>query len=211
MLTLEPQVLEIEAETPSCLWLTEDEFVAWCDEDTKAEWVNGEVIMHSPASFKHVELEGFLLTVVKLFAIQRDLGVVCGPEFQIRLTTPRRRRTPDILFVAKERRDIIQPTHVEGAPDLVMEIVSLESLPRDWRDKYWEYETAGVQEYWVIDPLAPHAEAYALGEDKRYARIAEQDEAIHSTVLPGFYLKPAWLWQDPLPNPLEVLKELGVL
>jgi Uma2 family endonuclease len=64
-----------------------------------------------------------------------------------------------------------------------MEIVSLESLPRDWRDKYWEYETAGVQEYWVIDPLAPHAEAYALGEDKRYARIAEQDEAIHSTVV----------------------------
>lgn len=200
-----------ESQTPSRLRMTENEFVIWCDEDTKAEWVDGEVIVHSPANKQHVDLVGFLLVVLRLFVLQRDLGAVFGPELQLRFAELRRRRVPDILFVSKARLEIIQPSHVEGAPDLVMEIVSPDSPARDWRDKYLEYEAVGVREYWVIDPMSQKVEAYALGEERRYALIEPRQDAIHSTVLTGLYLKPAWLWQDPLPNPLDVLQELGVL
>ncbi len=215
---IQPAV-EPEVRTPSRLRMTEDEFVAWCDEDVKAEWVDGEVIVHSPASTRHVRLAKFLLKVLDDFVAYHDLGEALGPELQIRLGALRRRRVPDILFVAKARLAIIQTNHIEGAPDLVMEIVSPDSPARDWRDKYLEYEAAGVREYWVIDPLAEQMEAYALGEDGHYARIDEterlrafgKDDAIHLTVLPGFYLKPAWLWQDPLPKVVEVLRELKVV
>ena len=201
---------ELPVETPR-LRMTEEEFVAWCDEDTKAEWVDGEVIVHSPANLQHVDLAGFLQIIVRLFATQRDLGVVYGPELQIRLGSLRRRRVPDLLFIAKERMSIIKATEVEGAPDLIIEIVSPDSPARDWREKYLEYEAASVREYWVIDPMAQRVEGYALGVDGRYTLLAEKDGVIHSTALTGFFLKPAWLWQEPLPNPLDVLKELGVL
>lgn len=190
--------------------VSEEEFVAWCDEDVKAEWVDGEVIVMSPSSFEHVTLDGWLLSVLRIFAEHHDLGAVAGPELQVRFANQRRRRVPDVLFVAKARRQVVHENHVEGAPDLIMEIVSPDSVSRDWRQKYQEYEAAGVREYWVLDPLSQSGEAYALSAENKYNSIEEHDGKVASTVLPGFYLRPAWLWQEPLPKVLDVLKELGV-
>ncbi len=191
--------------------MTEEEFVAWCDEDIKAEWVNGEVIVHSPTSIKHADLVGLLNFVMRGLAIQRDSGMVLGPEVQIRLKAQRIRRVPDLLFLTKERKNLVKTNHIEGSPDLVVEITSPDSLARDWREKYLEYETAGVREYWVIDPMSQRVEAYVLGEDKRFRQIEETEGTIRSSVLEGFYLRLAWLWQEPLPNPLVILRELGVI
>lgn len=52
-----------------------------------------------------------------------------------------------------------------------MEIVSPDSVARDWREKYFEYQRAGVREYWVLDPLVPTIEAYTLGKSGDYHRI----------------------------------------
>jgi Uma2 family endonuclease len=202
--------VESPVATPE-LRMTEEEFVSWCDEDTNAEWVDGEVIMPSPANLKHVDLVGFLNLVLRAFVTSRGFGVVYGPELQVRLASLRRRRVPDLLFVSTERMGMLKTTEVDGAPDLLVEVVSPDSLARDWREKYLEYEAAGVREYWVIDPMSQRFEGYTLGADGRYALIEEKDGVVYSTVLAGFFLKPAWLWQEPLPNPLEVLKELGVL
>ena len=191
--------------------MTEEAFVAWCDEDIKAEWVDGEVIIMSPSSIRHVDLAGFLVILMRTFVTHHNLGTVLGPECQIRLADQRRRRVPDLLFVAQARAEIIQPNHIEGPPDLVVEIASPESVARDWREKYMEYETAGVGEYWVIDPMAERVEAYRLNQNRKYELLPEKEGAIHSHILPGFYLKPAWLWQTPLPNPLDILREWAII
>ena len=211
MAALREPVLDAAPAAPPAQRLTEEEFVQWCDEDTRAEWVDGEVIVASPASYRHVDLAGFLVTVMRLLVTHRDLGVALGPELQIRLARHRSRRVPDVLFIAKDRQDIIRPNYIEGAPDLVIEIVSPDSLARDWREKYLEYEAAGVREYWVIDPMSQKVEAYALGEAGHYAQLPEKDGVIGSTVIAGFYLRTAWLWQEPLPNVLEAAREFGVL
>lgn len=191
--------------------MTEEEFVAWCDEDTKAEWRDGEVIMPPPANLQHVDLAGFLNCILRGFATSRGLGAVYGPELQVRFASLRRRRVPDLLFVSTERKDILKTTEVDGVPDLIVEIVSPDSPARDWREKYLEYEAAGVREYWVVDPMSRRFESYALNAEERYALIEEKAGVVHSAVLSGFFLKPAWLWQEPLPNPLALFKELGVL
>lgn len=189
--------------------MSEQEFEAWCDEDVKAEWVEGEVIVHSPAQAKHVLLVGFLLTIMGLFVRRYDLGVVMGPEFQIRLCG--RRRVPDIIFIRKDQLARIQTTFLDGPPDLAVEIVSPDSVERDWREKYLEYEANGVGEYWIIDPTNEQVRCYVLNDQRRYVAVPEVDGILKSVVLPGFWLRIEWLWQSTLPDPLEVLQQLGVI
>src|SRR5688500_2046697 len=133
--------------------MTEEEFVEWCTEKTKAEWVDGEVIVMSPVNESHWRLNIWLTAILVGFIEHHDLGELCGPKTQIRLTLAKQRREPDLLFIAKDRKSIIHRNHIEGAPDLVIEIVSPESVTRDWREKYAAYEASGVREYWVIDPM----------------------------------------------------------
>jgi Uma2 family endonuclease len=190
--------------------MTEEEFVEWSGHKTRAEWVDGEVIVMSPVSDLHGDLNSWLNAVIRLFVEQKDLGSVRGPEAQVRLASQRARREPDLLFVARHRLDILRPNHVEGAPDLMMEIVSPESMARDWREKYLEFEAGGVLEYWVIDPMASRVEAYTLGDDRHYRRLAEGDGKVGSIVLAGFHVRPQWLWQRPLPKVVDALREMGV-
>jgi len=190
--------------------MTEEEFVAWCDEDIKAEYVDGEVIVYTPSSTRHVLLCSFLGTLLRMHVDAHDLGIVAGPEWQVRLR-PELRRVPDLLFIAKERASIVQEVHIEGAPDLIIEIVSPDSEERDWREKYWDYERAGVREYWVIDPYSQTMAMYQLGEEGRYRRAELKEGIYRSEAVPGFWVRPEWLWQEPLPNVLEIARELGII
>jgi len=190
--------------------MTEEEFVAWCDEDTRAEFVDGEVIVFSPSSTEHVLLCNFLGTLLRVYVDAHQLGVVGGPEWQVRLR-PGLRRVPDVLFVSRERLSIIRDTHIEGAPDLVIEVVSPDSEERDWRDKYWDYEQAGVREYWVIEPYTKVVALYRLDEEGKYQRVEPEGGFFVSEAVPGFKLKPDWLWQEPLPSVVEALRESGLV
>ena len=204
------ETLTVESAEVELHFATEEEFEAWCDEDVKAEYVDGRVIVHSPASTRHVDTVLFLAYLLKSFVAKHGLGTVLGPEVQVRLR-PGLRRVPDLLFVAKERTNIIRETLVEGPPDLIIEIVSPDSTARDWREKYWEYEQAGVSEYWVIDPQARRMDVYCLEETGRYKAVPSEAGVYRSRVVSGFWLRSGWLWQEPLPNVLEVIGELKVI
>ncbi|MCG8584730.1 MAG: Uma2 family endonuclease [Pirellulales bacterium] len=193
------------------LTMTEDEFVVWADKDVSAEWVDGRVVMMSPANDEHNALNIWLLGVLQFFVEHHDLGIVRGPEFAIRLASQRRRRVPDVLYLASERLDLLTTNHIEGAPDLAIELVSPDSESRDWREKYQEYEIAGVREYWVIDPMSRHAEFYQLDAGGKYVPIEPVDGKLHSVVLPGFWIKIDWLWPETRPKMLEAFREIGVL
>ena len=192
------------------LRMSEEEFEKWADEDTRAEWVDGEVILMSPSNLLHARLSVWFVHLLGEFLERRPLGEILGPGFTIRLAAQRRRRVPDILFLASERANLLRPTYLEGAPDLAIEIVSPDSQSRDRREKYSEYEAAGVREYWIVDPLSRTVEAYALGADRRFALIDQIENKIASGVLPGFWVDPEWLWRSPLPAIAPTLASMGV-
>jgi Uma2 family endonuclease len=182
-----------------------EEFLAWADEDTRAEWVDGKVVPMSPANRAHQDLLFFLARLVVAHVEARRLGWVYFAPFLMRLPTRPSGREPDLLFVANEHADRLRDTFLDGPADLVVEVASPESAARDRGEKFLEYEAAGVPEYWLIDPLREEAGFYRLGADGRY-RLAplDADGWYHSTVLPGFRLRPDWLWQHPLPPLAEV-------
>jgi Uma2 family endonuclease len=184
-----------------------DEFLAWLDEDVWAEWEDGEVIVLSPASYQHQDIFGFLYALIRFFVELYDLGIVLAAPFAMRLPKSQRVREPDLLVVLKEHLDRLRETYLDGAADLVVEIVSEESWLRDRGAKFAEYELDGVREYWLIDPINKRADFFVLGDDGRFQRRTPDAKGIYrSVVLKGFKLKVDWLWQEPLPKVSEALR-----
>lgn len=90
---------------------------------------------------------------------------------------------PDILFVSAERRSVVTPKNVQGAPDLVVEVLSPGTDRRDRVVKLRIYAEAGVREAWVVDPWAETLEVVALQEEGRPATSYRGSERPRSAVL----------------------------
>ncbi len=190
--------------------MTYQEFLNWADEDTLAEWVDGKIVMTSPASRVHQDISDFLTSILRAYVEINELGDIISAPFQMKLASSG--REPDLLFIAIENLNRLHKTYLDGPADLAVEIISPESVGRDRGEKFYEYEAGGVQEYWLLDPLTQRAEFYVLNEQNRYQLTPPDDEGVyHSTVLAGFWLRVSWLWQEPLPKTLDVLRELGVI
>lgn len=205
---LQRHLLEILLPPSGPRKMTYEEFLEWADEDTLAEWVDGEVVMSTPASNIHQDLSGFLESVMRSFVEAHHLGIVRSAPFQMKLE--RSGREPDLIFVANEHLERLKSTRLDGPADLVVEILSPESAARDRGEKFYEYEQAGIPEYWLIDPQAGRAEFYQLDAGGHYQTVGPEAGGVyHSTSLPGFWLRVGWLWQTPLPAVDEVLLEVG--
>lgn len=164
--------------------------------------------MHSPPSFKHEDISDFLHSVIRLFNEQHHLGIKPDSNFQVRFRAGLR-RIPDLMFIDKGNKGQLKRTEFNGVPDLIVEIVSPDSVVRDWREKYFEYKQAGVKEYWMIDSGNEKMEVYYLGEQGKYERQKAVKGVLKSKVLLNFWLKVDWLWQETLPNVLETVMKLG--
>ena len=192
--------------------MTFEEFLEWYDEEKRAEWVDGEVILMSPNSLAHQDVAGFLAALLRLFAEANNRGLVLTPPFLMKLAVIPSGREPDVLFIARERLGDLKKVYLDGPADLAIEIMSPESRTRDRRDKYREYEQAGVREYWLLDPIRKQAEFYQLNGDGVYTLAPISDGGIfRSVVLDGLWLNVDWLWQEPLPTLMSVLKEWGLV
>lgn len=199
-------------DSPAQAKTTYEEFLASMDEDVRAEWVDGEVIRMSPASQQHQLLASFLTTLLQIFVEVRQLGVVIPAPFQMKTGPGLSGREPDILFVSTERRELLKATFLDGPADLVVEIISPESRARDRGDKFYEYEQGGVGEYWLLDPLRRQAEFYQPDAERIYRPVTPDESGLYrSRVLSELTLKVDWLWQEPLPPLLSILKDWGLI
>lgn len=194
----------------SGLRMSYEEYLAWADEDVHAEWVDGEVIVQMPPKKLHQLLVGFLDRVIGLFVAVFDLGVVQVAPFEVRLGSEGPSREPDLLFLSQAHLDRLTPERLAGPPDLIVEIVSDDSVHHDRVDKLDEYEASGVPEYWVIDNRPDHQRVwfYQLDASGRYQSVPVGEDGVYgSTVLPNFELRVEWLWQEE-PDVLGALAEV---
>jgi Uma2 family endonuclease len=186
--------------------VTEEMFDELVDEDTKAELIDGVMIVHSPASMEHDNIGGFIRGLMSFYSDAKDLGVVLGPDSLIHLA-PGRKCAPDVFFIRQERVPMPLPKEFEGVPELVVEVLSPSNRRYDLRDKRLIYHEAGVEEVWFID-----AEQHRIIMDRYRAENYVEEiftaGQVCSEVLQGFWLNASWSWATPLPNRFMCLKEI---
>lgn len=175
------------------------------------EWVAGEVITYMPPTNKHQRFIWLLNSVLSFFVNEQKLGELRTAPFEVKLWPDGPSREPDLIFVSQENLAKLDEKRFNGAPDLVVEIVSPSSVREDKIRKFQEYERAGVREYWLIDPR-PHlqtVEIFGLNEVGEYEPLpVDEQGVVHTAVLPGFWLNVNWFTQTPLPNAQRIAYEI---
>jgi Uma2 family endonuclease len=187
--------------------ITFDEFCFLVRDGQKADLIDGVIYVASPENTDANELFMWLGGLLADFVEARDLGEVFGSRVAFRLEE-RQSPEPDIAVVLTEHLGRVQRGHVEGPPDLAVEIVSPDSVDRDYEQKRKQYQSAGVPEYWIVDELEQRVTLLQLGARKRYREVRPKKGVLTSKVLPGFWLRLDWLWQEPRPKKTEVLGQL---
>ncbi len=164
-------------------------FYEWIDENTKAEFIGGEVVVHSPVSGEHWMASDLLASTLSVYTRTKKLGKVGVEKVMISLT--HNDYEPDIVFFKKEKADIFMQGQVLfPAPDFIVEILSKKTAKTDKTIKKADYAAHGVKEYWIIDPVKQTIEQYILlkDTDTEYflPYIHSIDDDITSRVIEGF-------------------------
>ena len=160
------------------------EFIEWLDEDKRAEFINGEVVVHSPERYEHGEGEDNIKVLLLLYVRLHDLGVVAGNKL---FRANRNDYIPDLCYWPKRVAERFNgKTTIFPAPALIVEILSKSTADNDRGVKFTDYAAEGVREYWIVDAEARRIEQHKLvrGRYKLLATLSG-DDAVEPIVLPG--------------------------
>ncbi|HCJ78761.1 MAG TPA: restriction endonuclease [Desulfotomaculum sp.] len=148
--------------------------------------IGGKLVMTPSPIPYHQSISMRLELKLASHVLERNLGMVYDAPLDVYLEETETYQ-PDIIFIAKERRSIIEPTKINGAPDLVVEILSPSTAYYDLKKKFKVYAKHGVKEYWIVDPLEKSVEVYT-GKDGNFTLMqrAEKEGVISSEVVKGF-------------------------
>lgn len=175
-------------------------------EGQNTEWHAGKVVQKVSNNSRHQIILLFLSTLLTLYLSSKKTGKVflAGLPMYINDNVPA--REPDLIVMLTSQLERIKRSRLEGPADIAVEVVSPGSGTEDRATKLFEYEDAGVTEYWLIDPIRKEASIYVLNDEGKYERHPEDSQnRLQSTVLDGFVLDATILWQDELPEGIEIL------
>jgi Uma2 family endonuclease len=155
------------------------------DDDMKVEFINGEIVVHSPVKKEHSDAVGLLYKILDTFVQIAELGYVGYEKVMTALT--RNDYEPDVLFFDNEKSiHFGRKQWKYPAPDFVVEVLSDGTEHRDRGIKYKDYEAHGVKEYWIIDPEDETVEQYFLINGKFKLHLKLSNGFIESPVVKGF-------------------------
>jgi Uma2 family endonuclease len=186
---------------------TFDDFYFLIKEGQKADLIDGVIYMSSPDNTDANSLFMWLGRLIGDYVEERELGEVYGSRVAFRLEE-HQSPEPDIAFVRADRLHIVQRGFVDGPPDLAIEIVSPDSIERDYVRKREQYRLAGVPEYWIVNELEQRIVLLRRSASGAYREIKPRKGVLHSQALSGFWLRPEWLWPEPRPKKKTVLAEI---
>lgn len=169
--------------------LTYDDYLQFPDDGKRHEIIEGDHFMTPAPRTKHQSISGNLATVMISFLKQHKLGKVLTAPSDV-IFSDENVVQPDLLFVSAKRAAIVTDDNTQGAPDLLVEILSESSRKRDEVTKRKLYERFGVKEYWIIDPELETVKVFKLVQQKYHRATELSKEAadvLTTELLPGFH------------------------
>lgn len=187
----------MQAETSNRLYTYEDYLKL--NDDNQYELIGGELIVVPAPKTIHQRLSHRLNRLLSDFVISNDIGEVMYAPIDVVLNENNKPQ-PDILYIAKHRLNIIKEKYIDGAPDLVVEILSPSTINRDRVEKSRLYYTHGVREYWLVDPDAGIVEVFTHGEKNWNLSGAYcKEEILSSPLLKGLKINLKNIFKGLIP------------
>ena len=164
-------------------------------DDQKVEFVEGEIVIHSPDRHRHIVAKNNLLALLGAYVRMNSLGEVLDEKCLC--VFPRNDYEPDIVFFSPAKAAGFESeTMLFPVPDLVIEILSNSTEARDRGVKYDDYEAHGVGEYWIIDPVAESIEQYVVEAGRFQLFLKSGSGEIASRVVSGFRIPIRAIFED---------------
>jgi Uma2 family endonuclease len=159
------------------------------------EILQGELIVSPPPVFEHQDIVQKISMALGTVVTAGKLGAVITSPVGVRLT-PTNIVQPDILFLANAKRKLVVGGIVDGAPDLIVEVLSPSTQHYDRVRKMALYRESGVQEYWIVDPIKRAFEVYELVDCQYRPMKLTEDGKITSRTIPGVKIDPVALFDS---------------
>ena len=164
-------------------------------EGDKVEFINGEVIVHSPVKKRHSDCVGRLLTLLRNYVLQKDLGFVGFEKILVQLT--RNDYEPDICFFERDKAQSFTGEQMFfPPPDFVAEVLSPSTEGVDRSIKFQDYAAHGVKEYWIVDPDKEVLEQYLLSGTEFELVQKSASGTVKSPVIEGFEVPVKAVFDD---------------
>ena len=171
--------------------LTYDDLVRMPNDGLRHEIIDGVHYVTPSPVLRHQTLVKRLLTAIEVYLEVHDgIGEVFGSPVDAVLTKWDV-VVPDLVFVAADQRDILTEPNIQGAPALVVEVLSPGTRTRDLGVKKALFDRNGVREYWIVDPNADTVMIHRRAADGAFPKVASlpDDATVLTTpLLPGFSL-----------------------
>jgi Uma2 family endonuclease len=162
-----------------------ERFYEEMSEEQKVEFINGEVVVQSPAKLRHTTAVRNLSTLLDIYVSERELGYVGQEKMLITLT--RNDYEPDVCYFGAEKARTFTPDQIKfPAPDFVVEVLSSSTEANDRGVKFVDYAAHGVAEYWIVDPDAEMIEQYVLEGEAYQLRVKTNTGTVRSVAVEGF-------------------------
>jgi len=188
--------------------VTYDLFRALVGDGRKADLLDGVIYMASPDTKISNTLNGFLFNMMSGHIDARDIdGFVFFSRFACRISDTRAPE-PDVGYVRPENANRVHENELQGGPDIAVEIVSRDCRQRDYGEKFELYRAAGVEEYWIIDPIQKRVQFLQLVGGQYELAPLEENRIFRSQVIPGFWLDVNWLLARPVPRAYGCLEKI---
>ncbi|MVN21078.1 Uma2 family endonuclease [Mucilaginibacter arboris] len=157
------------------------------EEGAPFQLINYDLIMSPSPNPYHQKISFELSTLLNIFLKStKNKGYAAAAPLDVYFNDGNVLQ-PDLIYISEERKAEIVKERIEGAPDLVVEILSPSNAYYDLRQKKDIYEKYGVTEYIIIDPIQQNVEVYVLKDDAyTLDQKVKQPESFHSTILNGF-------------------------
>lgn len=199
----EPTIQRVEPGTVLEENVTFEDFVHRY-EGQSVEWHAGKVVQKMSNNQTHQTILSILMLIIGAYLAYKQIGRLYSDGYPMRIRDDRPARQPDILVVLNEHADRLQHQYLDGPADFIIEIILPSTGSVDRGEKYYEYQEAGVPEYWIVDPESKRVDGYILDDAGHYQRISGHEGKIVSQMLVGFALDSELLWREELPQGDEI-------